>query len=106
MGRSVNLFALAVVKMRHVERKVYRYHLHPTENRVRKRARTSGCARYVYTRALASRTAAWLAPCHRLDCAATDRPRVRMKREPEKAWFADASRGPHRQAPQRVRKPW
>lgn len=77
-----------------VVKRAYRYRFHPTPEQAEQLARTFGCVRYVYNRALAERTRAWFQEQRRVTHAETDRMLTAWKRDPETEWLAEPSKGP------------
>ncbi|EFC82752.1 transposase, IS605 OrfB family [Parafrankia sp. EUN1f] len=72
----------------------YRYRFYPNPEQVENLARTFGCVRYVYNRALAERHRAWTEERRRVGHAETDRMLTAWKREPDTRWLAEPSKGP------------
>ncbi|WP_251081716.1 transposase [Frankia sp. Mgl5] len=77
-----------------VVKRAYRYRFHPTPEQAEQLARTFGCVRYVYNRALAERSRAWFQEQRRITHAETDKMLTAWKRGPETAWLAEPSKGP------------
>lgn len=77
-----------------VVRRAYRYRCYPTDVQARQLARTFGCVRYVYNRALAQRSRAWTQEQRRVTHAETDKWLTGWKRDPDTAWLAEPSKGP------------
>lgn len=77
-----------------VVKRAYRYRFYPTPTQSEQLARTFGCVRYVYNRALAERSRAWTHEQRRVTHAETDRWLTGWKRDPETAWLAEPSKGP------------
>jgi putative transposase len=75
-------------------KRAYRYRFYPTDEQARQLARTFGCVRYVYNRALAERSRAWTQEQRRITHAETDKMLTAWKRDPETAWLAEPSKGP------------
>nr|WP_112105102.1 RNA-guided endonuclease TnpB family protein [Parafrankia sp. Ea1.12] len=75
-------------------KRAYRYRFNPTPDQAAQLARTFGCVRYVYNRALAERHRAWFQEQRRVTHAETDRMLTAWKRDPETAWLAEPSKGP------------
>ena len=67
---------------------------YPTPEQVDQLARTFGCVRYVYNRALAERSQAWTQEQRRVTHADTSKMLTAWKRDPETAWLAEPSKGP------------
>ncbi len=97
ISRFADSFALCAVSQS-TERKAYKYRFYPTEDQAREPAQTFGCVRYVYNGALALQTQAWFERHERIDSAETDRPLMRMKKEPKTSWLAEVSCVPLQQA--------
>ena len=72
----------------------YKYRFYPTPEQAEQLARTFGCVRYVYNRALAERSRAWTQEQRRVTQAETSRMLTQWKRDPETAWLAEPSKGP------------
>ncbi|MFD3702668.1 RNA-guided endonuclease InsQ/TnpB family protein [Nocardia sp. NPDC058658] len=77
-----------------VVRRAYRYRFYPTGEQAEQLARTFGCVRYVYNRALAERSRAWAVEQRRVSHAETDKMLTAWKRDPETGWLAEPSKGP------------
>ncbi|SNQ49712.1 transposase (fragment) [Frankia canadensis] len=77
-----------------VVKRAYRYRFYPTPEQAEQLAKTFGCVRYVYNRALAERHRAWFQEQRRVTHAETDRMLTCWKRNPETAWLAEPSKGP------------
>lgn len=77
-----------------VVKRAYRYRCYPTPEQEQQFARTFGCVRYVYNRALAERSRAWTQDQRRVTHAETDRMLTAWKRDPETEWLAEPSKGP------------
>lgn len=77
-----------------VVRRAFRYRFYPTLEQVQQLARTFGCVRYVYNRALAERSRAWTQEQRRLTHAETDRMLTGWKRDPDTDWLTEPSKGP------------
>ncbi|SQD94724.1 MULTISPECIES: RNA-guided endonuclease TnpB family protein [unclassified Parafrankia] len=75
-------------------KRAYRYRFYPTVEQAEQLAKTFGCARYVYNRALAERHRAWFSEQRRVTHAETDTMLTAWKRDPETAWLAEPSKGP------------
>jgi transposase, IS605 OrfB family, central region len=75
-------------------RRAYRYRIYPTPAQAEQLAKTFGCVRYVYNRALAERSRAWTQEQRRVTHAETDRWLTGWKRDPETEWLAEPSKGP------------
>ncbi|HEX5496548.1 MAG TPA: RNA-guided endonuclease TnpB family protein [Mycobacteriales bacterium] len=77
-----------------VVKRAYRYRFYPTDEQAGQLARTFGCVRYVYNRALAERSRAWTQEQRRITHAETDRMLTAWKREADTTWLAEPSKGP------------
>lgn len=75
-------------------KRAYRYRFYPTPDQAHQLARTFGCVRYVYNRALSERSRAWTQEQRRVTHAETDRWLTGWKREPGTGWLAEPSKGP------------
>lgn len=75
-------------------KRAYRYRFYPTPGQAEQLAKTFGCVRYVYNRALAERSRAWTQEQRRVTHAETDRMLTAWKRDPGTAWLAEPSKGP------------
>ena len=75
-------------------KRAYRYRFYPTLEQVGQLARTFGCVRYVYNRALVERSRAWTEERRRVTHAETSKMLTGWKRDPDTAWLADPSNGP------------
>src|SRR5690625_300699 len=75
-------------------KRAYKYRFYPTDEQADSRARTFGCVRYVYNRALAERSRAWTQEHRRVTHADTDKMLTQWKRDPETAWLSEPSKGP------------
>jgi putative transposase len=75
-------------------KRAYRYRFYPTDAQAQQLARTFGCVRYVYNRALAERSRAWTQEQRRVTHAETDRWLTSWKRDPETEWLTEPSKGP------------
>ncbi|WP_035753657.1 RNA-guided endonuclease InsQ/TnpB family protein [Parafrankia discariae] len=76
-----------------VVKRAYRYRFYPNPEQAAQLARTFGCIRYVYNRALAERSRAWTGEQRRVTHAETDRMLTAWKRDTETAWLAEPSKG-------------
>lgn len=79
-------------------KRAYKYRFYPTSEQVEQLARTFGCVRYVYNRALAERSRAWTQEQKRVNYADTSLMLTQWKRDPETEWLAEPSKGPLQQA--------
>lgn len=77
-----------------VVQRAYKYRCYPTDAQAQQLARTFGCVRYVYNRALAERSRAWTQDKQRVSYAQTDKMLTGWKRDPETLWLAEPSKGP------------
>lgn len=77
-----------------VVKRAYKYRFYPTPEQAEQLARTFGCVRYVYNRALAERSRAWTQEQRRVTQAETSRMLTQWKRDPDTAWLAEPSKGP------------
>lgn len=75
-------------------KRAYKYRFYPTGEQAEQLARTFGCVRYVYNRALAERSRAWTQEHRRVTYADTDKMLTGWKRDPETAWLTEPSKGP------------
>lgn len=75
-------------------KRAYKYRFYPTPEQAEQLAKTFGCVRYVYNRALAERSRAWTQEQRRVTHAETDRMLTQWKRDPDTVWLAEPSKGP------------
>ncbi|GCE43147.1 mobile element protein [Rhodococcus wratislaviensis] len=75
-------------------KRAFKYRFYPTAVQAEQLARTFGCTRYVYNRALAERSRAWSQEQRRVTYADTSTMLTGWKREAETAWLAEPSKGP------------
>ncbi len=75
-------------------KRAYRYRFYPTPQQAEQLAKTFGCVRYVYNRALAERHRAWVQEQRRVSHAETDKMLTAWKRDPDMLWLAEPSKGP------------
>ncbi|MFI1237657.1 RNA-guided endonuclease InsQ/TnpB family protein [Nocardia salmonicida] len=75
-------------------KRAYKYRFYPTHEQEQQLARTFGCVRYVYNRALAERSRAWMQEQRRVNYADTSKMLTAWKRDPETEWLAEPSKGP------------
>ncbi|HLS01566.1 MAG TPA: transposase, partial [Beutenbergiaceae bacterium] len=75
-------------------KRAYKYRFYPTPEQAEQLARTFGCVRYVYNRALAERSRAWTQEQRRVTQAETSRMLTQWKRDSDTAWLAEPSKGP------------
>ncbi|MCJ0902367.1 transposase [Rhodococcus sp. ARC_M6] len=81
-----------------VVKRAYKYRFYPTCGQAEQLARTFGCTRYVYNRALAERSQAWQQEKRRVSYADTSKMLTGWKREPDTTWLAEPSKGPLQEA--------
>ncbi|QSE91456.1 transposase [Rhodococcus pseudokoreensis] len=77
-----------------VVKRAFKYRFYPTVVQADQLARTFGCTRYVYNRALAERTRAWSQEQRRVTYSDTSTMLTGWKRDAETAWLAEPSKGP------------
>ncbi|WP_199804863.1 RNA-guided endonuclease InsQ/TnpB family protein [Nocardia jinanensis] len=77
-----------------VVKRAYKYRFYPTGEQAEQLARTFGCVRYVYNRALAERSRAWTQEQRRISYAESDKLLTQWKRERETEWLTEPSKGP------------
>ncbi|WP_278264188.1 RNA-guided endonuclease TnpB family protein [Nocardia sp. AG03] len=77
-----------------VVKRAYKYRFYPTGEQRDQLARTFGCVRYVYNRALAERSRAWSQDQRRVTHAETDKMLTQWKREQDTVWLTEPSKGP------------
>lgn len=77
-----------------VVKRAYKYRFYPTPEQADQLARTFGCVRYVYNRALAERSRAWTQEQRRITFADTSKMLTAWKRDEETAWLTEPSKGP------------
>ncbi len=77
-----------------VVKRAFKYRFYPTAEQAEQLARTFGCVRYVYNRALAVRTEAWYKEQRRITHADTDKMLTSWKRDAETSWLSEPSKGP------------
>ena len=75
-------------------KRAYKYRFYPTPEQAKQLARTFGCVRYVYNRALTERSRAWTQEQRRVTQAETSKMLTNWKRDPETAWLTEPSKGP------------
>ncbi|CUU57242.1 putative transposase [Parafrankia irregularis] len=75
-------------------KRAYRYRFYPNPKQVENLAKTFGCVRYVYNRALAERHRVWAGEQRRISHAEIDKMLTTWKREPGTLWLAEPSKGP------------
>jgi len=74
-----------------VVQKAFKYRFFPTDAQAAQLAKTFGCARYVYNRALESRTSAWRQEKKSIGYHITSAKLTEWKKEPEKAFLSEVS---------------
>ena len=77
-----------------VVKRAYKYRFYPTPEQADQLARTFGCVRYVYNRALAERSRAWTQEQRRVTFADTSKMLTAWKRDEETNWLTEPSKGP------------
>ncbi|SED17443.1 RNA-guided endonuclease InsQ/TnpB family protein [Rhodococcus koreensis] len=77
-----------------VVKRAFKYRFYPTAVQAEQLARTFGCTRYVYNRALAERSRAWSQERRRVTYADTSKMLTGWKRDAGTAWLAEPSKGP------------
>ncbi|MFC3433397.1 RNA-guided endonuclease TnpB family protein [Nocardia seriolae] len=77
-----------------VVKRAYKYRFYPTPEQAEQLAKTFGCVRYVYNRALAERSRAWTREQRRVSYAESDKMLTGWKRDPETEWLTEPSKGP------------
>ncbi|MCK9924246.1 transposase [Frankia sp. AgPm24] len=75
-------------------KRAYRYRFYPNPDQMENLAKTFGCVRYVYNRALAERHRAWSQEQRRISHGETDLMLTGWKRDPDTLWLAEPSKGP------------
>ncbi|WP_374628501.1 RNA-guided endonuclease InsQ/TnpB family protein [Frankia sp. AgPm24] len=83
-------------------KRAYRYRFYPTPGQMENLAKTFGCVRYVYNRALAERRRVWSQERRRISHGETDLMLTGWKRDPGTLWLAEPSKGPLQAAPLRI----
>ncbi|MFI6221403.1 RNA-guided endonuclease InsQ/TnpB family protein [Nocardia salmonicida] len=78
-------------------KRAYKYRFYPTSEQAQQLSQTFGCIRYVYNRALAERSRAWIQGQRRVNYADTSRMLTQWKRDPEAVWLTEPSKGPLQQ---------
>jgi putative transposase len=84
--------------MRQRVQRGYKYRCYPTDQQAAELARTFGCVRLVYNRALDARTAAWFQEQRRISYVQTSAMLTEWKRLPELAFLNEVSSVPLQQA--------
>ncbi|MEE2056558.1 RNA-guided endonuclease InsQ/TnpB family protein [Rhodococcus artemisiae] len=77
-----------------VVKRAYKYRFYPTDEQREQLARTFGCVRYVYNRALDERSRAWSRERRNITHAETDKMLTGWKCDPETEWLTEPSKGP------------
>ncbi|PQP18340.1 RNA-guided endonuclease TnpB family protein [Rhodococcus opacus] len=77
-----------------VVKRAFKFRFYPTVVQADQLARTFGCTRYVYNRALAERSRAWSQEGRRVTYADTSKMLTGWKRDAETEWLAEPSKGP------------
>ncbi|MFF2110094.1 RNA-guided endonuclease InsQ/TnpB family protein [Rhodococcus koreensis] len=77
-----------------VVKRAFKFRFYPTVVQGEQLARTFGCTRYVYNRALAERTRAWSQEQRRVTYADTSKMLTGWKRDAETEWLSEPSKGP------------
>ncbi|MEU4344505.1 RNA-guided endonuclease TnpB family protein [Nocardia sp. NPDC023852] len=77
-----------------VVKRAYKYRFYPTGAQCEQLARTFGCVRYVYNRALAERSRAWTQEHRRISYAESDKMLTQWKRDLKTHWLTEPSKGP------------
>ncbi|WP_327119491.1 transposase [Nocardia sp. NBC_01730] len=75
-------------------KRAYKYRFYPTGEQCEQLARTFGCVRHVYNRALAERSRAWTQEQRRISYAESDKMLTQWKRDLETHWLTEPSKGP------------
>lgn len=75
-------------------KRAYRYRFYPTPEQAQQLARTFGCVRYVYNRALAERSRAWTQEQRRVSYVDTNKALTGWKRDTDTTWLAEPSKDP------------
>jgi putative transposase len=74
-----------------IVQKAFKYRSFPTDEQAAQLAKTFGCARYVYNRALEYRTTAWQQEKKSIGYHVTSSKLTEWKKEPEKAFLSEVS---------------
>ncbi|WP_037197968.1 MULTISPECIES: RNA-guided endonuclease InsQ/TnpB family protein [unclassified Rhodococcus (in: high G+C Gram-positive bacteria)] len=77
-----------------VVKRAFKFRFYPSAVQAEQLARTFGCTRYVYNRALAERSRAWSQERRRVTYADTSKMLTGWKRDAEAEWLAEPSKGP------------
>ncbi|MFD3706895.1 RNA-guided endonuclease InsQ/TnpB family protein [Nocardia sp. NPDC058658] len=78
-------------------KRAYRYRFYPTVSQAQQLARTFGCVRYVFNRALAERSRAWTQEQRRVTYVDTAKALTTWKQDPETEWLGEVSNVPLQQ---------
>ena len=81
-----------------VVKRAYRYRFYPTREQEYQLARTFGCVRYVYNRALADRSRAWTQEQRRVTYVDTAKALTAWKRDADTEWLGEVSNVPLQQS--------
>ncbi|OQS13214.1 transposase [Nocardia donostiensis] len=81
-----------------VVKRAYRYRFYPTPEQAEQLAKTFGCVRYVYNRALAERSRAWMLEQRRVTYVDTAKALTTWKKDAETEWLGEVSNVPLQQA--------
>ncbi|GIH82430.1 transposase [Planobispora rosea] len=79
-------------------KRAYKYRFHPTPGQAQELARTFGCVRLVYNKALQERTRAYTVEGRRISCVETSAALTQWKKTPELAFLSEVSSVPLQQA--------
>lgn len=77
-----------------MKQRAYRYRFYPNAEQEEVLAKTFGCVRYVYNRALTERTRAWQQEGRRITYAESDKMLTAWKRDTETEWLRGPSKSP------------
>lgn len=80
-----------------VVKRAYRYRFYPSDQQKQQLARTFGCVRYVYNRALAERSRAWTQEQRRVTYVDTAKSLTAWKQDEATEWLAEVSNVPLQQ---------
>jgi putative transposase len=86
-----------MLTMAKVVKRSFRYRFYPTGEQAQQLARTFGCVRYVYNRALAERSRAWTQEQRRVTYVDTAKALTAWKQDDDTAWLAEVSNVPLQQ---------
>lgn len=84
--------------MAQLVKRAYKYHFHPTPEQAAELARTFGCVRHVYDKALAERTRAYTVQGRRVSYVESSAALTNWKRTEELAFLGEVSSVPLQQA--------